>query len=78
MLQMPAPLKVLRVVAALGLCTGVALAYWQPRWPLLGYWLLLSIGLGFLGVGPAHQLLLVAAMCIVSAWLGWKLHLACD
>ena len=40
--------------------------------------LLLSIGLGFLGVGPAHQLLLVAAMCIVSAWLGWKLHLACD
>jgi len=20
----------------------------------------------------------VAAMCIVSAWLGWKLHLACD
>ena len=40
--------------------------------------LLLSIGLGFLGVGPAHQLLLVAAMCIISAWLGWKLHLACD
>ena len=40
--------------------------------------LLLSIGLGFLGVGPAHQLLLVAAMCLVSAWLGWKLHLACD
>jgi MFS family permease len=39
--------------------------------------LLLSIGLGFLGVGPAHQLLLVAAMCLVSAWLGWKLHLAC-
>jgi MFS family permease len=40
--------------------------------------LLVSIGLSFLGVGPAHQLLLVAAMCIVSAWLGWKLHLACD
>jgi MFS family permease len=39
--------------------------------------LLLSIGLGFLGVGPAHLLLLVAAMCLVSAWLGWKLHLAC-
>lgn len=46
MLQMSAPLKVLRVVTTLGLCTGVALAYWQPRWPLLGYWLLLSIGLG--------------------------------
>jgi MFS family permease len=40
--------------------------------------LLLSIGLGMLGVDPAHQLLLVAAMCVVSAWLGWKLHLACD
>jgi MFS family permease len=40
--------------------------------------LLLSIGFGFLGVGPAHQLLLVAAMCLISAWLGWKLHLACD
>jgi MFS family permease len=38
----------------------------------------LSIALGFLGVDPAHQLLLVAAMCLVSAWLGWKLHLACD
>ena len=29
-------------------------------------------------VGPVGQLLLVAAMCLVSAWLGWKLHLACD
>ena len=40
--------------------------------------LLVSIGLGYLGVDPAHQLLLVAGMCLVSAWLGWKLHLACD
>jgi MFS family permease len=40
--------------------------------------LVVSIGLGLLGVDPAHQLLLVAAMCIISAWLGWKLHLACD
>jgi MFS family permease len=39
---------------------------------------LLAFGLSSLGVGPAGQLLLVAAMCIVSAWLGWKLHLACD
>ncbi len=39
---------------------------------------LLSIGLNLIGVGPTAQLLLVAAMCIVSAWLGWKLHLACD
>ena len=26
----------------------------------------------------SNQLLLVAAMCLVSAWLGWKLHHACD
>jgi hypothetical protein len=31
-----------------------------------------------LGIGPTGQLLLVAGMCIVAAWLGWKLHLACD
>ena len=37
-----------------------------------------AIGLNLLGVGPTAQLLLVAAMCLVSAWLGWKLHLACD
>jgi MFS family permease len=40
--------------------------------------LLLSFALSSLGVGPAGQLLLVAAMCLVAAWLGWKLHLACD
>ena len=39
---------------------------------------LVSIGLKLAGVGPTAQLLLVAAMCLVSAWLGWKLHLACD
>ncbi|MFL6721160.1 MAG: MFS transporter [Sphingomonas sp.] len=39
---------------------------------------LLAFGLSSIGVGPTGQLLLVAAMCIVSAWLGWKLHLACD
>jgi hypothetical protein len=45
---MPASRSVPRLVAALGLglITGVGLAYWQPRWPLLGYWLLLSISLG--------------------------------
>ena len=37
-----------------------------------------AIALNFAGVGPTKQLLLVAAMCIVSAWLGWKLHVACD
>ena len=39
---------------------------------------LLAFALSSAGVGPTGQLLLVAAMCIISAWLGWKLHLACD
>jgi MFS family permease len=39
---------------------------------------LLAFALSSLGVGPTGQLLLVAAMCLVSARLGWKLHLACD
>jgi MFS family permease len=39
---------------------------------------LVAFALSSAGVGPANQLILVAAMCIVSAWLGWKLHLACD
>jgi MFS family permease len=39
---------------------------------------LLAFGLSSLGVGPTGQLLMVAAMCLISAWLGWKLHLACD
>ncbi|GAA3907137.1 MFS transporter [Sphingomonas limnosediminicola] len=39
---------------------------------------LMAYGLSSAGVGPTGQLLLVAAMCLVSAWLGYKLHLACD
>jgi hypothetical protein len=39
---------------------------------------LLAIGLSMIGVDTANQLLLAAAMCLVSAWLGWKLHKACD
>jgi len=39
---------------------------------------LLAFALSSIGVGPGGQLVLVAAMCVVSAWLGWKLHLACD
>jgi MFS family permease len=39
---------------------------------------LLAYALSSAGVGPTGQLLLVAAMCIISAWLGWKLHKACD
>jgi MFS family permease len=39
---------------------------------------LMAFALSSMGIGPVGQLLLVAGMCIVSAWLGWKLHLACD
>jgi MFS family permease len=39
---------------------------------------LLAFILSSMGIGPTGQLLLVAAMCVISAWLGWKLHQACD
>ena len=39
---------------------------------------LIAFALSSIGIGPAGQLLLVASMCIISAWLGHKLHLACD
>ena len=39
---------------------------------------LMAFALSSAGISPTGQLLLVAAMCIVAAWLGWKLHLACD
>jgi len=39
---------------------------------------LIAYALSSLGIGPVGQLLLVAAMCLISAWLGWKLHQACD
>jgi MFS family permease len=39
---------------------------------------LLAFGLSSIGIGPIGQLLLVAAMCLVAAWLAWKLHRACD
>jgi MFS family permease len=39
---------------------------------------LLAFALSSAGIGPVGQLLLVAAMCLIAAWLGWKLHLACD
>jgi len=38
----------------------------------------IAFTLSSFGVGPVGQLLLVASMCIVAAWLGWKLHQACD
>jgi MFS family permease len=37
-----------------------------------------AIGLTIAGVSATNQLTLAAAMCVVSAWLAWKLHKACD
>lgn len=37
-----------------------------------------AILLSVFGIPAVDQLLVVAAMCLVSAWLGWKLHRACD
>ena len=39
---------------------------------------LIATGLSLVGVGTIDQLLLAAAMCVISAYLGWKLHKACD
>ncbi len=39
---------------------------------------LIATLLTYLGVGTADQLLLAAAMCLISAWLAWQLHKACD
>jgi len=36
----------LKIITILGLAAGVVVAYTRPEWPLLGYWLLLSMGLG--------------------------------
>jgi Na+/melibiose symporter-like transporter len=38
----------------------------------------IAFGLSALHVSTTDQLFLIAAMCLVSAWLAWKLHLACD
>lgn len=35
-------------------------------------------GISALGVTPVNMLFLVAAMCLVSAWIAQRLHLACD
>jgi len=39
---------------------------------------LIAAALTYAGVGTADQLLLAAAMCLISAWLAWRLHKACD
>jgi MFS family permease len=38
---------------------------------------LLAFSLSAVGVSAVDQLLMVSAMCFVSAWLAWKLHQAC-
>ncbi|MFL6830064.1 MAG: MFS transporter [Sphingomicrobium sp.] len=39
---------------------------------------ILAIAVGFFEVTVADSLLIVAVASVVAAWLGWKLHLACD
>ncbi|MFN2260380.1 MAG: MFS transporter [Parasphingopyxis sp.] len=39
---------------------------------------LAAFGLSLVGVSTTEQLFLVAAMCLVAAWLAWLLHKACD
>jgi len=38
----------------------------------------ITLGMSAAGIDVIHQLLLAAAMSIISAWLAQKLHLACD
>ena len=37
-----------------------------------------AIGINVMGVRPVDMLFLVAAMCLVSAWIAQRLHAACD
>jgi MFS family permease len=39
---------------------------------------ILAIAIGFFEITVADSLLIVAAASVIAAWLGWKLHLACD
>ena len=39
---------------------------------------MLAIGLSAIGVSAVNQFIMTAAMCLVSAWLAWKLHKSCD
>ena len=39
---------------------------------------ILAIAIGFFEVTVADSLLIVAVGSVLAAWLGWKLHLACD
>jgi MFS family permease len=39
---------------------------------------ILAVAIGFFEITVADSLLIVAIASVISAWLGWKLHLACD
>jgi len=39
---------------------------------------LFAFALSAIGLSAVDQLLMLTAMCVVSAWIAWKLHLACD
>ena len=39
---------------------------------------LIAVAMTMAGLPVENQLLLAAAMCLISAWLAWKLHKACD
>lgn len=39
---------------------------------------LFAFALSAIGISAVDQLLMLTAMCVVSAWIAWKLHLACD
>ncbi|MEO6433325.1 MAG: MFS transporter [Sphingomicrobium sp.] len=39
---------------------------------------ILAISIGYFEVTVADSLLIVAFASVIAAWLGWKLHLACD
>jgi MFS family permease len=38
----------------------------------------LALGLSAIGISATDQFIMTAAMCLVSAWLAWLLHKACD
>ena len=39
---------------------------------------ILAVAIGFFEITVADSLLIVAIASVIAAWLGWKLHLACD
>ena len=39
---------------------------------------MLVMGLSRAGIGSEHMLPVVAAMCLIAAWIAQKLHRACD